>query len=77
LQITKQMSTKTQDAIWKAVEKKNFTEQSYFDAVEEFARTFLCRANPWPPEELAMDIKNNVEDATVRNTLCVAILPLG
>ena len=68
-QITKQLSIKTQESIEEAVRKRNFTNQSYLDAIEEFGRTFLCRANPWPPEELALDMKNHAEDPTVRHTL--------
>ena len=69
--ITRQLSVKTQDAIREAVRKRDFTDQSYVDAVEEFGKTFLCRANPWPPEELARDIQNQAADATVRHTLWV------
>lgn len=69
--ITRQLSVKAQNAIRDAVRKRDFTDQSYVDAVEEFGKTFLCRANPWPPEELALDIQNQAADPTVRHTLWV------
>ena len=66
-QLTKQLSTEAQQAIDEAVRKRDFTAPAYLAASAEFHRTFLCRADPWPPEELAMSFKH--QDSTVRRTM--------
>lgn len=67
--LTKQLSPEAQQAIGEAVREREFTTAAYLAAVTEFLKTFLCRADPWPPEELALNFKHQADDPTVRRTM--------
>lgn len=66
-----QLSTEHQRAIDEAVEKEDFAAPAYLAAMYSFRSMFLCRADPFPPPELAADFRNQAEDRTVRRTMSV------
>lgn len=69
-QLKEKLSVKSQQAIDEAVQKHEFKSPQYLAALDEFFRTFLCRAaDPWPPAELAIDFQHQAEDFTVRRTM--------
>lgn len=63
------MSVEAQRAVDEAVRTGDSSGPAYEVAMEEFVRTFLCRAEVWPPEELKMDFQHQMEDTTVRRTM--------
>ena len=60
-----QMSLEAKRTVEKAVEKDDFTAPEYLAVADEFMRTYLCRARPYPPPLLAMNTKHKIEDPTV------------
>lgn len=64
-----QLSSEHQTAIEEAVQEDEFTGPAYLAAMSTFRSMFLCRANPFPPPELAADMKNQADDHTVRRTM--------
>lgn len=69
-QLKEKLTLESQQAIDEAVQKHEFTSPAYLAALDEFLRTYLCRArDPWPPAELAIDFQHQAEDNTVRRTM--------
>lgn len=68
-ELKKQLPEGDQRAVEEAIQKDDFTSPEYLKAMETFRSTFLCRARPYPPPELAVDMNNQNADTTVRRTM--------
>jgi proline-specific peptidase len=64
-----QMSPQAKSTVEKAIERDDLTSPEYLAVADEFMRTYLCRARPYPPPLLAMNMKHKIEDPTVGLTL--------
>lgn len=73
--LSRNLSAEHQKAIDEAVRKEEFESPGYLAAMGDFMKMYLCRADPYPPPELAADNKNQSEDRTVRRTMSVNLSP--
>ena len=60
-----QMSPEAKRTVEQAIEKDDLTSPEYLAVANEFMSTYLCRARPYPPPLLAMNMKHKKEDDTV------------
>ena len=67
--IRKQLPLDVQLALEEGEQGGNTDSPPFKDAMNVYYRTFLCRAEPFPPQELLPAFKHMSEDTTVRNTM--------
>ena len=65
----KQLPLDVQLALDEEEQRSNTDSLRFRDAMNTYYRTFLCRTEPFPPEELLPGFKHMSEDKTVRNTM--------
>lgn len=67
LKLKEELSLSSQEAIDEAVREGVFTSPAYLSALQEFQRTFLCRApDPYPPPFLAANFRHQKENPEIR-----------
>ena len=67
--LRKQMPSDMQQAIDEAEEKGEYDTPAYNRALDFYRRKHVCRADPFPPEELLPAFKHLSEDTTVNLTM--------
>ncbi|KAF3023589.1 hypothetical protein E8E14_011775 [Neopestalotiopsis sp. 37M] len=64
-----QMPADMRQALETAEEKEEYESPEYKRALDYYYRTYVCRANPFPPQELLPALKNLGEDTTVYRSM--------
>lgn len=64
-----QLPQDVRDIIQKSEETGDFANSAYKSALDTYHRTFFCRAEPFPPDELKPALKNLTDDKTVFDTM--------
>ena len=72
--LTEQLPQEARQALDEAERTGDLENPAYSAALAIFNKQYLCRADPFPPEELKPAMKNLAEDKTVHETMYVVFL---
>ena len=70
-----QLPPDARQALDEAERTGDLQNPAYLDALAIFNKKYMCRADPFPPEELKPAMKNLAEDKTVHKTMSVVFPP--
>ena len=73
--LREQMPSQTQRMLEETERKGDFDSKTYKEVVSMFYKKHVCRAEPFPPEELLPALNHLTQDTTVYGTMWVAYVP--